>query len=72
MQRVGYAASGLSKSWGLRSDHHSPRYTTSWKELLRRADPVSGCPQLPAGEGEFPRGWVSTSSTHQDYKDARG
>jgi DNA polymerase V len=31
---VTYAASGRRRGWKLRSSFHSPRYTTSWQELL--------------------------------------
>lgn len=30
-----YASAGHSRAWGLRSDFLSPRYTTSWDELLK-------------------------------------
>jgi DNA polymerase V len=30
-----FAASGAHRPWKLRSDFHSPRYTTDWAELLR-------------------------------------
>ena len=32
---VSFARSGRQRAWKLRSLHHSPRYTTSWEELLR-------------------------------------
>ena len=32
---VTYAAAGRTQAWKLRSEFHSPRFTTSWKELLR-------------------------------------
>ena len=32
---ISFAQSGWQRAWRLRSEHHSPRYTTSWKELLR-------------------------------------
>jgi DNA polymerase V len=32
---VTYAASGIRRAWKLRSAFLSPRYTTSWDELLR-------------------------------------
>lgn len=32
---VTYAASGRRRGWKLRSSFHSPRYTTSWQELLK-------------------------------------
>ena len=32
---VTYGTAGRSQAWKLRSDHISPRYTTSWQELLR-------------------------------------
>lgn len=32
---VVYASSGYTKAWKLRSDFVSPRYTTSWWELLK-------------------------------------
>ena len=31
---VSFARSGRQRAWKLRSEHHSPRYTTSWEELL--------------------------------------
>ena len=31
---LAYAATGRRKAWKLRRDHSSPRYTTSWDELL--------------------------------------
>jgi len=30
---VGYASAGRQKTWGLRSDKKSPRFTTCWHEL---------------------------------------
>lgn len=32
--RVRYAASGMDRSWKLRAEHLSQRYTTRWGELL--------------------------------------
>ncbi|MDP9095535.1 MAG: DUF4113 domain-containing protein [Pseudomonadota bacterium] len=32
---VSFARSGRQRAWKLRSEHLSPRYTTSWEELLR-------------------------------------
>jgi DNA polymerase V len=32
---LSFARSGRQRGWKLRSGHHSPRYTTSWEELLR-------------------------------------
>jgi DNA polymerase V len=32
---ISFARSGQQRAWKLRSEHHSPRYTTSWDELLR-------------------------------------
>ncbi len=32
---ISFARSGRQRGWKLRSEHHSPRYTTSWEELLR-------------------------------------
>ena len=32
---ISFARSGRQRAWKLRSEHHSPRYTTSWEELLR-------------------------------------
>ena len=32
---LSFARSGRQRGWKLRSEHHSPRYTTSWEELLR-------------------------------------
>ena len=32
---ISFARSGRQRAWKLRSEHHSPRYTTSWDELLR-------------------------------------
>ncbi len=32
---ITFAASGRRRAWKLRSEFHSPRYTTSWEELLR-------------------------------------
>lgn len=32
---VSFARSGRQRAWKLRSEHHSPRYTTSWEDLLR-------------------------------------
>ena len=34
-QTLDFAASGVRRPWKLRSDFHSPRYTTDWGELLR-------------------------------------
>ncbi|MGI4810305.1 MAG: DUF4113 domain-containing protein, partial [Janthinobacterium lividum] len=32
---ISFARSGRQRAWKLRSEHFSPRYTTSWEELLR-------------------------------------
>ena len=32
---MSFARSGRRRAWKLRSEHHSPRYTTSWEELLK-------------------------------------
>jgi DNA polymerase V len=30
-----FAAQGMQRPWGMRSEHRSPRYTTCWQELVR-------------------------------------
>jgi DNA polymerase V len=30
-----YAICGIKPSWAMRSEHKSPSYTTSWKELMK-------------------------------------
>ncbi len=32
---VSFARSGRQRAWKLRREYHSPRYTTTWAELLR-------------------------------------
>lgn len=34
-ETVTYAAAGRAKAWGMRMGHLSPRYTTSWNDLLK-------------------------------------
>lgn len=50
---MSFARSGRQRAWRLRSEHHSPCYTTSWAELLRvgMADPVSASPLDRTGLG---------------------
>lgn len=32
--KIRFAQEGMKKTWDIRSEHKSPRYTTSWKEIL--------------------------------------
>jgi len=32
---VAFAGAGINKEWKMRREFLSPRYTTSWKELLK-------------------------------------
>lgn len=43
---ISFARSDRQRAWKLRSEHHSPRYTTSWEKLLwvGRTDHASASP----------------------------
>jgi DNA polymerase V len=32
--RITFAAQGIEKSWSMKRDFQSPRYSTNWEELL--------------------------------------